>query len=166
MKKTKQSAGILLFRFNKNTLQVFLGHPGGPYWRNKDVGAWSIPKGEFEENEDPLEAAKREFKEETGHEVKGNFIPLKPLKQKSGKIIYAWALEGEMEINKVKSNNFEMEWPPKSGKMMQFPEIDKAGWFDVSQAKEKIIAGQIAFISEFEEIVFKTPVVNPDKNIC
>lgn len=143
----------MLFRFNKNVLEVLLGHPGGPFWSKKDLGAWSIPKGEFAEMEDALEAAKREFKEETGCEVTGDFFPLEPLKQKSGKTIYAWALEGDIDPQKIKSNHFEMEWPPHSGKKAQFPEIDKAEWFTVSTAKEKIIHGQLNFIIEFEKIL-------------
>src|ERR1700679_1046620 len=112
----KQSAGILLYRFVNHEPEFLLVHPGGPFWTKKDAGAWSIPKGEFTEEEDALVAARREFKEETSMDIWGNFIPLEPVKQKSGKIIYAWAIEGDMDTNKIVSNTFEMEWPPRSGK--------------------------------------------------
>ncbi|MGZ4034172.1 MAG: NUDIX domain-containing protein, partial [Bacteroidia bacterium] len=135
---SKKSAGILLFRFNNNNSpEVFLVHPGGPFWSKKDIGAWSIPKGEFD-NEAPLEAAKRDFEEETGVTVDGKFIELSPLKQKSGKIIYAWALPGDIDATKIESNLFELEWPYKSGNKKWFPEIDKAEWFSITEAKEKI----------------------------
>ena len=111
----KQSAGTLLYRFREKNLEVFLVHPGGPFWAKKDEGAWSIPKGEFEEGENPLEAVIREFEEETGQRISGNFQPLKPVKQEGGKIIYAWAIEGEADADKITSNTFQMEWPPSSG---------------------------------------------------
>ena len=142
----KQSAGILLYRKNDNHLQVFLVHPGGPFFKNKDLGVWSIPKGEFLDGEDPLAAAKREFKEETGVDIDGNFIPLNPVILKSGKKVYAWAVEGNIDHETIFSNLFEMEWPPKSGKMQAFPEIDRAGWFEVDEAREKINAGQLGLI--------------------
>ena len=144
----KKSAGILLYRFTNRSLEIFLIHPGGPFWKNKDPGAWAIPKGEFTDDEEPLEAAKREFKEETGFDAPGKFIELTPLKQKSGKIIYAWAAEGNIDAAKIHSNSFEMEWPPKSGKKQKFPEADKANWFSIKIAKEKIIPGQLKFIDE------------------
>lgn len=147
----KRSAGILLYRFHANTLQVLLVHPGGPFWQKKDAGAWSIPKGEFEEDEDSLAAAKREMEEETGIKVSGNFIELTPVKQKSGKIIYIWALLKDTDVAEIKSNSFEMEWPPKSGKKKEFPEIDKAAWFNIDEAKKKIIEGQVPFITELEQ---------------
>lgn len=125
----KKSAGILLYRINSSKLEVLLVHPGGPYWAKKDAGVWSVPKGEFEEVEDPLEAAKREMKEETGIKIKGNFIELTPVKLKSGKMIYAWAVCGDCEAENITSNTFELEWPPKSGKREIFPEVDKAEWF-------------------------------------
>ena len=146
----KQSAGILLYRIKSNDLEVFLVHPGGPFWAKKDEGAWSIPKGEFEDEEDPLAAAKREFEEETGLKISGEFIELHPVKQKSGKMVYAWAVEGDVDPLKIKSNEFEIEWPPKSGKMKSFPEIDKAAWFDLTEAKKKIIAAQTGLIKELE----------------
>jgi len=145
----KQSAGILLYRKINNVLQVFLVHPGGPFFKNKDAGAWSIPKGEFLEDEDPLAAAKREFQEETGQVIDGNFIPLKPVTLKSGKIVHAWAVEGDIDHETIFSNPFEMEWPPKSGEKQSFPEIDRAAWFDVDEAKAKINAGQLGLIEDF-----------------
>src|ERR1700733_10588544 len=137
----KQSAGILLYRKTGSSLQVFLVHPGGPFFKNKDAGAWSIPKGEFLDDEDALVAAKREFFEETGQAISnGKFIPLKPVQLKSGKIVHAWAIEGDIDHETITSNLFEMEWPPKSGRMQSFPEIDRAGWFDVDEARIKINA--------------------------
>jgi predicted NUDIX family NTP pyrophosphohydrolase len=146
----KQSAGILLYRIRNKTLELFLVHPGGPFFAKKDHGAWSIPKGEFESDEEPLAAAKREFKEETGMELSGGFIQLASVKQKSGKTVYAWAVEGDIDPEKIKSNNFEIEWPPKSGKMKTFPEIDKAAWFNLNEAFVKINSGQVPLIKELE----------------
>lgn len=137
-KRSKQSAGIMVYRFNCSRFEVFLVHPGGPFWKNKDMGAWSIPKGEFPDEEDPLDAAKRELKEETNHEVDGEFIPLTPVKQKSGKIVYTWAVEDHIDPESLSSNTFEMEWPPKSGKVKEFPEVDKGGWFDFHTALDKV----------------------------
>src|SRR5437868_879860 len=131
----KQSAGILVYRKANNVLQVFLVHPGGPFWKNKDEGAWSVPKGEYESDEDPLEAARREFYEETGHYIDGTFIQLNPVRLKSGKIVNAWAVEGDIDHANIKSNLFEIEWPPKSGRMQSFPEVDRAGWFTIDEAK-------------------------------
>jgi predicted NUDIX family NTP pyrophosphohydrolase len=149
----KQSAGILLYRTTDNVLQVFLVHPGGPFFRNKDDGSWSIPKGEYLDNENPLAAARREFEEETGQEVNGDFIKLSPIKQKSGKIVHAWAVEGNIDHETIKSNLFEIEWPPRSGKKVFFPEIDRAGWFELQTAKIKILAAQIVLINELESIL-------------
>lgn len=143
-----QSAGILLYRKVNNQLQVFLVHPGGPFFKNKDLGVWSIPKGEFLDDEESFIAAKREFEEETGQSIDGNFIPLNPVKLKSGKTVYAWAVEGDINHETIFSNLFEMEWPPKSGKKQSFPEIDRAGWFEVGEAKLKINTAQAAFIEE------------------
>jgi predicted NUDIX family NTP pyrophosphohydrolase len=143
---TKQSAGLLLYRSKKNHLEVFLVHPGGPFWAKKDLGAWSIPKGEFQEGEDPLLAAQREFQEETGLSISGEFKSLSSAKQKGGKTVHAWAIEGDVDPTKIKSNTFKLEWPPKSGKMKEFPEIDKAGWFTLEVAREKINPGQVAFL--------------------
>jgi predicted NUDIX family NTP pyrophosphohydrolase len=148
----KKSAGILLFRFKDSKPEFFLVHPGGPFWKNKDKGSWSIPKGEFPDEEEPFAAAKREFKEETGMELPGGkFIQLSPLKQRSGKLIYAWALELDLDAGKIKSNFFELAYPPGSDNKKKFPEIDKAAWFDFLTAKEKILPGQIGFIEEIIE---------------
>ena len=151
----KRSAGILLYRKVNHVLQVFLVHPGGPFWKNKDDGAWSVPKGEYEDNEDPLTAAKREFYEETGHDIEEDFIELKPIKQKSGKIVQAWAIEGDIDPANIKSNLFEVEWPPKSGKMKSFAEVDRAGWFTVDEAKVKMNAGQVGLVEELLQLVNK-----------
>jgi predicted NUDIX family NTP pyrophosphohydrolase len=149
----KQSAGLLLYRTTDNILQVFLVHPGGPFFRNKDDGAWSIPKGEFTDDEEALAAAQREFAEETGQTITGNFIKLTSIRQKSGKTVHAWAVEGDIDHHNIVSNLFEIEWPPKSGKQTSFPEIDRAGWFTIDQAKQKIIPAQAALIEELETIV-------------
>lgn len=147
------SAGILLYHFCHQILEVFLVHPGGPFWAKKDAGAWSLPKGEFTAGEDPLLAAKREFKEETGYDLDGSFLPLSPIRQKSGKIIQIWALEGEADPAAIKSNTFPLEWPPKSGHQQEFPEIDRAGWFTLDQAREKIAPGQLGFLQELETLL-------------
>ena len=148
-----KSAGILLYRTTNNKLQVLLVHMGGPYWAYKDEGTWTIPKGEFTENEDPLRAALREFKEETGFDAPANCIALEPVKQKSGKLIYAWAAEGNLDAEKIKSNTFEMEWPPGSSNKQQFPEIDKAEWFTVEQSKIKINPAQVSFVKQLLSIL-------------
>jgi predicted NUDIX family NTP pyrophosphohydrolase len=135
----KQSAGILLYRIKNKNPEVFLCHPGGPFYKNKDTAVWTIPKGEFENEEEPLVAAKREFKEETGQEVTGSFLPLKPVKYKNGKIVYAWAVEGDIDPASVQSNLFPLEWPPKSGKYIDVPEVDKGEWFSIETAKQKIL---------------------------
>ena len=147
---TKKSAGILLYRFHNNLTEVLLVHPGGPFWAKKDLGAWSIPKGEFGPGEDPLDAAIRELEEETSIKAEGNFIELTPVKQKSGKLVYAWSLQKDIDPAAVKSNSFEMEWPPKSGKVKSFPEIDKAAWYTMDEARKKIVDGQIPLINELE----------------
>lgn len=147
----KKSAGILLYRKRKGITEVLLVHPGGPFWKNKDAGAWSIPKGEFT-NEEPLDAAKREFGEETGITVDGRFTELAPRKQKSGKLIYAFALYKNIDASKIKSNVFNIEWPPRSGKMISIPEVDRAEWFSLDMAKEKINPGQAGFIEELATI--------------
>ena len=146
----KNSAGILLHRLRGSRIEVFLVHPGGPFWAKKDAGAWSIPKGEFEAGQDPLEAAKREFKEETGFAVEGNFIALTPVKQPGGKVVYAWAVMGDCEAESIKSNTFSLEWPPRSGKRKEFPEVDRAGWFTPEVAREKISKGQLNFLEELK----------------
>jgi predicted NUDIX family NTP pyrophosphohydrolase len=143
----KLSAGILMFRKAGATLEVFLVHPGGPFWRNKDAGAWSIPKGEYNEGDDPLEAAKREFREETGFSVQGDFLSLGQVKQAGGKIVTAWAIEGHRSPDAIRSNTFSMEWPPKFGRQQEFPEVDRAAWFSVRNAKERILKGQLEFLN-------------------
>ncbi|MGN6394665.1 MAG: NUDIX domain-containing protein [Mucilaginibacter sp.] len=150
---SNQSAGILLYRKTHRELQVFLVHPGGPFYKNKDAGAWSIPKGVFTNDEEPLAAAKREFEEETGQAVEGNFIKLKPVKLKSGKYVHAWAVEGDIDHETIISNLFEIEWPPKSGRMQSFPEIDRAAWFNPDDAKTKLNPAQAAFIDELLNLV-------------
>ena len=144
----KKSAGLLMYRYRHGTLEVLLVHPGGPFWAKKDAGSWSIPKGEYLPEEEPLKVAQREFQEETGFPAAGNFIPLTPRKQPSGKIISAWAFEGDCDAAAVKSNTFSLEWPPRSGKQQEFPEVDRAGWFTVPIAREKLIKGQVGFIDE------------------
>jgi predicted NUDIX family NTP pyrophosphohydrolase len=151
----KQSAGILLYRMTDNQPQIFLVHPGGPFFRKKDEGAWSIPKGEYVDGEEPLAAAQREFGEETGQIISGNFVKLQPVKQKSGKIVQAWAIEGDIDHNAIISNLFEIEWPPKSGKRVSFPEIDRACWFTIDIAKQKIIPGQLGLIEELEKLILR-----------
>jgi predicted NUDIX family NTP pyrophosphohydrolase len=151
----KKTAGLLLYRIRSSALEVFLVHPGGPFWARKDEGAWSIPKGEFDEDEEPLNAAKREFKEETGFSMDGNFIGLAPLKQRSGKLIYAWALEGDCDAEAIKSNLFSIEWPPRSGRRREYPEVDRAGWFALELAKRKIVPGQIGFLEELQQMMNK-----------
>lgn len=141
----KKSAGLLLFR-SRPELDVFLVHPGGPFWKNKDDGAWSIPKGEYPPDEDPLAAAKREFQEETGFEPNGEFMPLGEVKQSGGKIVSAWALEFDLDADKAESNTFEMEWPPKSGRLTRFPEVDRAAWFSLDAARVKILTAQAPFL--------------------
>ena len=139
----RQSAGLLLFRRHGGALQVLLVHPGGPFWARKDLGVWSLPKGELGVDEDPLAAAKREFHEETGFEASGAFIRLSSLKQPSGKIIHAWALAGNCDPTQVRSNTVAMDWPRGSGRTQEFPEIDRAAWFGLATARRKILRGQI-----------------------
>lgn len=149
----KKSAGILAYRRAGAELQVLLVHPGGPFWARKDAGAWSIPKGEFPDEEDPLAAAKREMQEELGTVPEGKYIALSPVRQKSGKLIYAWAVEASVDTGKIISNTFTMEWPPKSGKIKEYPEIDKAEWFSLTAAKDKINPAQFAFITELQQLL-------------
>jgi len=149
----KHSAGILLYRIKNKKPEVFLGHPSGPFYKNKDDGAWTIPKGEFEVGEEPLAAAKREFKEETGKEIQGEFISLQPVKYKSGKIVNAWAVEGNIDATGIVSNLFQLEWPPKSGKYINVPEIDRAEWFTIETAKQKILPALIPLLNELVEKV-------------
>ncbi len=150
---SKKSAGLLLYRRGDSGLEVFLVHPGGPFWAKKDAGAWSIPKGEIAESEDGLEAAKREFCEETGVRIDGDFVALMPVKQPSGKTVYAWAVESDCNAEAIKSNMFSMEWPPRSGKKREFPEVDRAGWFSFDEARKKILKGQLALLEELDREV-------------
>jgi predicted NUDIX family NTP pyrophosphohydrolase len=159
---SKKSGGILPFRFQDNHLEVLLVHPGGPLWAGKDEGAWSISKGLFEENESPLDAARREFKEETGFEVEGIFIELGRIKQPSGKIVFAWAVEKDLDERRIVSNNFMLEWPRRSGIMREFPEIDRAGWFDVESARKKILKGQQGFIDRLLHALDHPDVHHPE----
>jgi predicted NUDIX family NTP pyrophosphohydrolase len=150
MAKTR-SAGVLLYRIRAGVPEVFLVHPGGPYWTGKDIGAWTIPKGEIDAGEDALTTARREFHEETGSPASGDFLPLRPCKQSGGKVVQAWALEGDIDADSIHSNLFSMEWPPRSGKQQEFPEVDRGGWFSMAAAREKLIAGQLGFLDELEE---------------
>jgi predicted NUDIX family NTP pyrophosphohydrolase len=149
----KQSAGILLYRNPGSSLEVFLVHPGGPFFKNKDLGSWSIPKGEFLDDEEPLSAARREFKEETGFTIDGEFLKLKPVKLKSGKTIYAWALQGDVDAAKIVSNTFQIQWPPSSGQMKAFAEIDRADWFLINEAQAKINPAQFPLIQELQTLL-------------
>ena len=149
----KQSAGILLFRITKNIPEFFLVHPGGPFWKNKDSGAWSIPKGEFEDGEDPLKAAQREFEEETGQKINGDFVKLNAVKLKSGKMVYAWAIEKDIDPKILLSNTIQIEWPPKSGKKIEIPEVDKGEWFLLDEAKEKINPAQVSLLNQVIDLL-------------
>ena len=150
---SKKSAGILLYRILNGEPEVLLAHPGGPLWVKKDAGCWSIPKGEFTEDEEPLEAAKREFYEETGAKVTGEFIALTPVTQRSGKLVYGYAIEGDFDIAQFTSNTFKMEWPPNSGRIQEYPEINRVKWFDPERARGKINPSQHSFLDELERIV-------------
>ena len=147
------SAGLLMYRIQDGKLQVLLAHPGGPLFKNKDEGDWTIPKGEIEPGEDLLEAAKREFEEETGVTPTGPFTVLTPIQQKGGKIVHAWAFKGDCDPGAIVSNTFRIEWPPRSGRLMDFPEIDRAEFFDVAAASRKIKAAQAALIDELQGVV-------------
>ena len=149
----KTSAGILVYKKENNEILFFIAHPGGPFWKNKDIGAWSIPKGEFNKDENAFDAAIREFEEETGIKPKGNFIELNPVKLKSGKMIYAWAVEDDIDADSITSNEFAFEWPPKSGKTIMIPEIDRCGWFGQKEALEKLNVAQNAFVAELITIL-------------
>jgi predicted NUDIX family NTP pyrophosphohydrolase len=137
-----------MFRRRAGLVEVLLVHPGGPFWQKKDLGAWSIPKGEYYAGEDPVRAAQREFEEETGFKPEGDLIPLTDCRQPSGKIVKAWAVEGDLDAAQIRSNLFSLEWPPKSGKMREFPEVDRAQWFSIADAREKILKGQAVFLDQ------------------
>ncbi|MFA5352880.1 MAG: NUDIX domain-containing protein [Thermodesulfovibrionales bacterium] len=147
------SAGLLMYRRNGNSIQAFLIHPGGPYFRNKDIGVWSIPKGMIAPGEELLAAALREFEEETGIIPSGEYIPLTPVRMSSGKVVHAWAFEGEADPDRVTSNTFTLEWPPRSGRLREYPEVDRAGWFDLDEAEMRITRGQIPLITELRELL-------------
>jgi predicted NUDIX family NTP pyrophosphohydrolase len=147
----KKSAGLLLFR-RRDRLEVLLVHPGGPLWAKKDEGAWSIPKGEIDADEDPLAAARREFEEELGSPVDGEFVTLSPIRQASGKWVHAWALESDFDTTTFKPGTFSMEWPPKSGRREDFPEVDRVEWFTIDEAKQKINKGQIALLDQLNSL--------------
>jgi len=151
--KKKQSAGILLYRMANEKLEVFLVHPGGPFWKNKDIGAWTIPKGEFDGEAAALDAAVREFQEETGHVLPGPFYPLEPVRQKGGKKVFAWATPGDLDPSTIVSNTFEMEWPPRSGRRQSFPEVDRGAWFSLAEARVKIVPGQAAFLDRLIKLM-------------
>lgn len=158
------SNGILLFRFRDEKLEVMLVHPGGPFWAKKDYGVWSIPKGLPEKDENPLDTAKREFREETGFEVDGEFIDLGELTQSGKKIVHVWALEKDLDVTNAVSNTFTLEWPKNSGKVQEFPEVDRAGWFDIELAERKIRKGQIGFIDRLMDILnYSRKEEHPDK---
>jgi len=147
----KQSAGILLYRFRYQKLEVFLVHPGGPFWAHKDTGAWSIPKGELTGGEDPFQTACREIEEETGCQPQGRPIELGSLRQSGGKTVHAWAMPGQCDPQRIRSNTFEMEWPPRSGRKQRFPEVDRAAWFPADVARDKLHKGQVGFIHRLGE---------------
>lgn len=147
------SAGIILFRLCNHELQVMLVHPGGPFWAHRDLGSWSMPKGLFEPGEPPLATAKREFTEETGFDIDGDFIDLGSLRQPSRKIIHAWAVEGDIDVSKINSNTFSLEWPAKSGVVKQYPEVDRGEWFSIDLARAKITKGQQQFLDRLVKII-------------
>jgi predicted NUDIX family NTP pyrophosphohydrolase len=148
----RAAAGLLLFRRKNLGVEVLLVHPGGPLWTRKDEGAWSIPKGEIESDEDPLAAARREFEEELGSPVAGEFIALSPIRQASGKLVHAWAVEADFDPATMQSGTFSMEWPPRSGRQQHFPEVDRAEWFTIEEAKHKINKGQIPLLDHLSEL--------------
>jgi predicted NUDIX family NTP pyrophosphohydrolase len=146
MAMEKRSAGLLMFRRKDSEVEVFLVHPGGPFWAKKDAGAWMIPKGEYVDGELPLDAAQREFQEETGFEASGEFIDLGTVKQASGKLVRAWAFEGDCDPQKLTSNICEVEWPPRSGRMIEIPEVDRGAWYPLTAAKSSILKSQQPFL--------------------
>lgn len=148
----KISAGLLMYRVRDGALEFLLAHPGGPFWNQRDAGAWTIPKGEIEPGEEPLSAARREFEEEIGVKPEGKFIELTPITQKGGKLVHAWAFEGECDTGCIRSNTFQMEWPPHSGKFQTCPEVDKACFFRMTEARWKINPAQVAFLDEVKQL--------------
>jgi predicted NUDIX family NTP pyrophosphohydrolase len=163
----KISAGILLYRSRDRIVEVFLVHPGGPYWARKDDGVWSIPKGEGMEDGDLLATAYTEFHEETGSRLEGETVPLTPLKQPGGKLVHAWAVRGDIDAASIRSNTFAIEWPPRSGKHRQFPEVDRAGWFELAAARQKLLPGQHGFLDQLQdhlEGVLRSNQTTSDRN--
>ena len=154
------SAGIIVYRRREGGLEVFLVHPGGPFWAKKDLGAWSIPKGEIADGEEPLAAALREFAEETGQTISGDFVPLTPAKQPSRKIVHAFAVEGEVDAESIVSNEFEMEWPPRSGRMQRFPEVDRGAWFTIAEARRRVHAGLVPVLDELARVLGNGSIAN------
>jgi predicted NUDIX family NTP pyrophosphohydrolase len=150
----KRSAGLMMYRRREGLLEVFLVHPGGPFWAKKDLGVWSIPKGEYLDSEDPLDAAKREFTEETGFTAMGDFISLGEVRQRSGKIVAAWAFEGDADPARLKSNSFEMEWPPRSGRRIEVPEVDRGEWLSIEAARARILSGQLPLLDALASRIF------------
>lgn len=146
-RRSKQSAGLILYRVNGSVVEVLLAHPGGPFWRRRDDGAWTIPKGEVEPGEDTLIAARREFAEETGYRPGGDGLALGSIRQPGGKTVHVWAIEGDWEPSQLTSDSFSIEWPPRSGRIQSFPEIDRADWFSLAEARRKILKGQAQFLS-------------------
>ena len=149
----KRSAGLLMYRRSGERVEVLLAHPGGPFWAKKDLGAWSIPKGEYEADEDPLQAANREFEEESGVVPAGSFVALGEIKQAGGKIVTAWAVEGDCDASSLKSNTFSIEWPPDSGRVAEFPEVDRWEWFSLEDAEKRILAGQKEFLERLAKLM-------------
>jgi predicted NUDIX family NTP pyrophosphohydrolase len=149
----RRSAGLILYRRREDGVEVFLVHPGGPFWAKKDAGAWSIPKGEYEEGEESLDVARREFFEETGFAVDGDFREVGSVRQDGGKQVTAWAVEGECDPALLRSNVFELEWPPRSGRVQEFPEVDKGGWFSLAAAREKILKGQVGLLERLAGVL-------------
>ena len=147
----KRSAGLLMYRRHNRQVEVFLVHPGGPFWAKKDLGAWSISKGEYVEGELPLEAARREFEEETGFAATGDFLELGAVQQAGGKVVMAWAFEGDCEPSKLISNRCEIEWPPRSGRKIDIPEVDRGDWFSVTEARERILKSQAPFLDRLQQ---------------
>jgi predicted NUDIX family NTP pyrophosphohydrolase len=149
----KRSAGLLMYRRRGGNLEVFLVHPGGPFWAKKDLGAWTISKGEYVEGEPPLEAARREFQEETGFAAEGVFLGLGAVQQAGGKIVSAWAFEGDCDPSKLISNRCQVEWPPRSGRQIEIPEVDRGDWFSIAEAKERILKSQAPFLERLSSLL-------------
>ena len=154
----RKSAGLLLYRMRDREVEVFLIHPGGPFWAGKDEGAWSIPKGEFTD-EEPLDAARREFQEETGFPASGDFRPLAPIRQTGGKMVYAWAVEGDCDAGAIRSNTFTLEYPPRSGRWKEYPEADRAAWFPLAEARQKILKSQQPLLDQLEQRLGAPPAL-------